>query len=405
MPPTLKCTICGAQYAGFDQTTCATCGRWGILEVLTPAGVGPSAGPDAGVGIRRFLPMLPIPDGAPLPAPPVGDTPLVDAPRLAAALGLTSLRLKDDGRNPSGSYKDRASWVAAALAGGRTAACASTGNAASSLAAMCAAVGSPAMIFVPRRAPAPKLAQLQVFGATVFRVDGTYDEAYELCARAIEALGWYDRNAAVNPYMVEGKKTCGLELAEALAQAPAEWVAVSVGDGCTLAGIWKGLKEMHALGALPTLPRILGVQAAGSPAIFREWMDGGDEGPARAPREAGADTVADSICVGVPRNWRRAVRAVDESGGRIVLVKDDEIDEAMRQTARLGGVYGEPAAAASVAGLRRAVKDGAVSGSAVAVITGSGLKDVAGARRAGGDPIEVAADLGAVLEALASREG
>ena len=400
MEPILRCTVCAATYRGYDLKTCEKCGPWGILEVLTPPDAQPLEAP--GAGIRRFLPMLPIPPDAPLPAPPVGDTPLVEAPRLAKALGLDRLRLKDDGRNPSGSFKDRASWVGAALARGRTAACASTGNAASSLAAMTAALGSPSVIFVPRRAPAPKLAQLKVFGATVFRVDGTYDEAYDLCTQAIARLGWYDRNAAVNPYLVEGKKTCGLELGEALGlpDEDADWVAVSVGDGCTITAIWKGLREMYALGLLSRLPKLLGVQAAGSPAIFREWMDGGDDGPARAPSASTAETVADSICVGVPRNWRRAVRAVDESGGRMVLVSDGEIDAALRSTARLGGVYGEPAAAAAVAGLSRAVKEGHVTGSAVAVITGSGLKDVAGAQRAGGEPIDVPPELGAVIEAL-----
>lgn len=398
MEPILRCTVCGATCGGYDQTTCASCGAWGILEVLTPEGAAPAAGP--GGGIERFLPMLPIPPGAALPPVPVGDTPLVEAPRLAAALGLGRLRLKDEGRSPSGSLKDRASWVGAVLAGGRTAACASTGNAASSLAAMCAALGSPAVIFVPRTAPAPKLAQLQVFGAEVFRVDGDYDATYDLAARVIETMGWYSRSAAVNPYLVEGKKTCGLELGEALADDPADWVAVSVGDGCTVAGIWKGLKELHALGRLPRLPKLLGVQATGSPAVFREWLDGGDEGPARPPRQAPAGTVADSICVGVPRNWRRAVRAIAESGGRIALVSDGEIDAAMRATARLGGVYAEPAGAASVAGLARAASDGQLGGSALAVITGSGLKDVAGARRAGGDPVDVPPELEAVLEAL-----
>jgi len=383
---TLRCSVCGTESADPTQKTCAACGPWGILEVHRPL-AKPTEGP--GVGIRRFLPLLPVPEHLALPAPPVGDTPLVEAPRLAFQLGLDRLRLKDDGRNPSGSLKDRASWVGAVLANGRTAACASTGNAASSLAAMCAALGTQAVIFVPERAPAPKVAQLQVFGATVFRVRGSYDQAYDLCAQAIERFGWYDRNAAVNPMLVEGKKTCGLELGEAEA---ADWVAVSVGDGCTIAGIWKGLQEMYRLGVLERLPRLLGVQSERSPAVFNEWQSGGDQGPARAPNAAVADTLADSISVGVPRNWRRAVTAVRESGGEMVLVSDDEIDAAMRDCARLGGVYGEPAGVTAVAGLRKAWP----GGSAIAVVTGSGLKDVVGAQRAGGEPIDVPPELGAV---------
>jgi len=387
---TLKCSVCGIIGHHVNQMTCESCGIWGILQVEMP-----SNPPDySALGMLRYLPMLPIPPGAALPPVAVGDTPVCEAPRLAAHMGLDRLRLKDEGRNPSGSLKDRASWMGAVHGGTQTIACASTGNAASSLAAMCASLGQKAVIFVPEKAPAPKLAQLQVFGATVFRVQGNYDQAYDLCAKAIEHYGWYSRSAAVNPFLVEGKKTCGLEIAELEA---ADWVAVSVGDGCTIAGIWKGLKEMHALGVLTRLPRLLGVQAQGAPAVFNEWQSQGDKGPARAPQSAAAATMADSISVGVPRNWRRAVRAIDESKGKIVCVSDASIQEAMRLTARLGGVYGEPAGVTAVAGLA----DPGVTGSVVAVISGSGLKDVAGAQAAGGEPHDVSPDLSAVIEILA----
>jgi len=369
--------------------TCADCGPWGILEVEIAL-----KSPDSGEqGMRRYLPLLPLPDRAVLPPVSVGNTPVCEAPRLASHFGLERLRLKDEGRNPSGSLKDRASWMGAVHAAGRTVACASTGNAASSLAAMCASLGQEAMIFVPERAPAPKLAQLQVFGATVFRVQGSYDDAYALCEKAVAHYGWYPRSAAINPFLVEGKKTCGLEIAELEA---ADWVAVSVGDGCTIAGIWKGLVEMHELGILSRLPRLLGVQAEGAPAVLEEWKTGGDSGPARPPREAPAQTMADSISVGIPRNWRRAVRAVNESGGKMVSVSDTAIEEAMRLTARLGGVYGEPAAATAVAGLA----DSEVQGSALAVVSGSGLKDVSGAQKAGGAPLDVPPELGRVIEIL-----
>lgn len=386
---TLKCSVCGTIGHHTDQMTCESCGIWGILEVEMSL-----KSPDfSAQGMLRYRPLLAIPEGAALPPVAVGSTPVCEAPRLAAHMGLDRLRLKDEGRNPSGSLKDRASWMGAVHGGGQTIACASTGNAASSLAAMCASLGQKAIIFVPERAPAPKLAQLQVFGATVFRVKGNYDQAYALCAKAIDHFGWYSRSAAVNPYLVEGKKTCGLEIAELEA---ADWVAVSVGDGCTLAGIWKGLKEMHALGLLSRLPKLLGVQAQGAPAVYEEWLAGGDKGPARPPRGAGAETLADSISVGVPRNWRRAVRAINESGGKFVCVSDEAIKDAMRLTARLGGVYGEPAGATAVAGLA----DPGVTGSVVAVISGSGLKDVAGAQAAGGEPHDVPAELGAVIEIL-----
>ena len=157
------------------------------------------------------------------------------------------------------------------------------------------------MIFVPETAPEPKVAQLLVFGARVIRVRGSYDETWELCQRACARHGWYNRNAAVNPSLVEGKKTCGLEIGEQTGAGVPDWVAVSVGDGCTIAGIWKGLTEMHALGFIPRLPRLLGVQAEGARALVDAFArgDATGTGPAR--------TVADSICVGHPRNARKAL--------------------------------------------------------------------------------------------------
>src|SRR4029079_3877451 len=175
-------------------------------------------------------------------------------PRRGRGAGRRGLRLKDEGRNPTASFKDRASGVgvARALAGrARVVARASPGDAASHPAGAAASVGLKAVIFVPEFAPEPKVAQLLVFGARVIRVAGTYDETWELCQRACEAYGWYNRNAAVNPSLVEGKKTCGLEIAEQMGREVPDWVAVSVGDGCTLAGTWKGLQEMHALGFIP----------------------------------------------------------------------------------------------------------------------------------------------------------
>jgi len=332
----------------------------------------------------------------------VGWTPLVDAPRLADWAGLRALRLKDEGRNPTASFKDRASAVGVARALARRAsvvACASTGNAASSLAAAAAATGLRTVIFVPEFAPEPKVAQLLVFGARVVRVKGTYDQAWEMCQRACERHGWYNRNAAVNPSLVEGKKTCGLEIGEQTAADVPDWVAVSVGDGCTIAGTWKGLKEMHALRILPRLPRMLGVQAAGARPLVDAFREGRDLVPSPA------ETLADSICVGHPRNWRKALRAVRESGGAFIAVSDEAILDAMREAGRRAGVFGEPAGVAGLAGLRQAVQDGIVDmrSSTLAVVTGSGLKDVRSAIRAAGEPVTLPPDDGALDELLRAR--
>ena len=337
----------------------------------------------------RYHELLPIEPDPEVFGWPIGMTPLIEVPRLAAWAGLGSLRLKDDTRNPTASFKDRASSVGVAhamQAGATHIACASTGNAASSLAGFAAMAGMRAMIFVPRSAPAPKVTQLLMYGADVRRVQGTYAQAYDLCAHECEANGWYNRNCATNPYVIEGKKTGGLEIAEQTAEHPADWVVVSVGDGCTIAGIANGLKQMHTLGFLERVPRMLGVQASCVHPIMSAFEKGAfDE------RAESGPTMADSIDVPVPRNWRKAVAAVRESDGAFVAVNDDEIAGAMRACAALGGVFGEPAAAASVAGAKLAAERGIIGPgeTVVAVITGSGLKDIAGARRIAGEPTDV----------------
>ena len=352
--------------------------------------------------IWRYRELLPVPEGAPRPPSQVGWTPIAPAPRLADWAGVRTLFLKDEGRNPTASFKDRASAVGVARAAHRRArvvACASTGNAASSLAGAAAGVGLRAVIFVPESAPEPKLAQLLVFCARVIRVHGTYDETWELCQRACDTYGWYNRNAAVNPSLVEGKKTCGLEIAEQMGAEVPDWVSISVGDGCTLAGTWKGLQEMHALGFIRRLPRLLGVQAQGARPLVDAFHHGGDMVPTRA------ETIADSICVGHPRNWRKALRAVKQSGGAFLAVSDDAILEAMREAGRRAGIFGEPAGVAGLAGIREALRAGILGrgDSALTVVTGSGLKDVRTAIRAAGQPVELPPDDAALADHLRER--
>ena len=389
--------------------TCSACGLEGILEVRYRPEAGFTAADLAARprDLWRYRELLPVALSAAGSAdtslvPPdlqVGWTPVYDAGRLADHLGIRRLWVKDDGRNPTASFKDRASSLAvmaARQAGARTVACASTGNAASSLAGFAAATGLEAIIFVPERAPEPKVAQLTMFGARVLKVQDNYDRTWDLCQQACGQFGWYNRNAAVNPYLVEGKKTAGLEIAEQLGDDLPDWIAVSVGDGCTIAGVWKGLVEMHGLGLVPRLPRLLGVQAEGARAVADAFARGEDL------VVGGDDTLADSIAVGHPRNWRRAVRAVRESGGAFVCVSDAEILDAMRQLARKAAVFAEPAAAASLAGLGRAMREGVLAGrdTALALITGNGLKDTRSAIQAAGGPTAIAPRLEAVAEAL-----
>jgi threonine synthase len=312
---------------------------------------------------------------------------------------VSTLLLKDDGCNPTGSFKDRASAVGVMKArefGRGEIACASTGNAASSLAGLSAAFGLKSYIFVPHRAPEPKITQLLVYGATVFRVRGSYEDAFELCRKACEIYGWSNRNSGTNPFLVEGKKTAGLEVAEQCQGRMPEWVAVSVGDGCTIGGIGKGLWEMHRLGVIPRVPRLLGVQAEGARPVVDAFISGKELVPSQPV------TLADSIAVGTPRNWRRAIAQVRASAGTMITVTDEEILEAMRLTARLGGIFGEPAGVAGVAGLRKAAGKGVVRNgeSALVVITGNGLKDIQSARCAAGHELEIEPHLDAVNEAL-----
>jgi threonine synthase len=279
-------------------------------------------------------------------------------------------------------------------------ACASTGNAASSCAGMAASMGMRSVIFLPERAPEPKVTQLLIFGATVFRVRGSYEQAFQLCQQACERWGWYNRNSGINPYLVEGKKTVGLEIGEQLGWQPPDWVAVSVGDGCTIAGVWKAFREMKTLGLTERTPRMLGVQAEGAAPITTAFRTG------EAMRPMEPHTIADSIAVGVPRNWKKAVLAVAESGGAMINASDEEILEAMRSTGRLTGIFAEPAAATAVAGLRRAVAEGTVGrrASVVAIITGNGLKDVQSARPAVTQPFDITPDGDGLADILLRQE-
>lgn len=397
----LVCVQCGAAYPEGGPWTCPSCGPdEGILDVQFDLARAAKSLTRAVLRERvqshwRYAELLPLEKAPPEELATIGWTPLIETPRLAKALGVGRLRLKDDGRNASGSYKDRPSSlaVARALQAGATAiSCASTGNAASSLAHAAAAVGLPAYIFVSEICPEGKMAQLLAYGACLFRVRGSYAQAYELCNEACARFGWYNRNAAINPYLVEGKKTGGLEVAEQCADDPPDWVAASVGDGCSIAGMQKGLAEMKAVGVVDWSARILGVQAAGVAPIVEAMSSG------KLDRSGRGDTYADSINCPVPRNWRKAVRAVKESDGACVGVTDEQIKEAVRTTGRLSGIFAEPAAAAAVAGISEAVHQGVLNShsNVVAMITGNGLKDIVGAMKAVIHAHDIAPDIGAV---------
>lgn len=415
----LTCIHCGSSFPATAMVkaegvwmTCPECGPAdGILDIgydLDRVRAGWKSHPLAERPLNhwRYSELLPLEPSAIRHGWQVGWTPVIDAGRLARTLGIRQVLLKDEGRNPTASFKDRASSVGVAhalQAGANTIACASTGNAASSLAGHAALAGLPAYIFVPATAPEPKLAQLLVFGATVFAVQSSYDAAHDLCSQACQEFGWYNRNCAINPVLVEGKKTAGLEVAEQSASfgGVPDWVAVSVGDGCTIAGVWKGLKQMHQLGVIDRLPRLLAAQAEHVKPVSYALEHG------ELPTESTGTTIADSIDVHVPRNWRKAIQAIRESDGVVVTASDEAILDAMRLAGR-NGVFAEPAAAASLAAVVSAVESKIIGPKdrVLVMITGSGLKDTKNAIRAGGRPIAIEPNIDAVAAALdVSRRG
>ncbi len=401
-----KCVRCGKIYEAVPQLTNCACG--GILDIVydydyiktrltreTLAGRRDNS-------MWRYRELLPVEEDTQAPPLRVGWSPLYEAKALAEELGIGRLYVKDDGLNPTASLKDRASSMAVAKAleaGARVIACSSTGNAASSLAGNAAAAGLKTYIFVPSRAPKGKVAQLMTFGATVISVQGSYEETFELSRAAIEKWGWYNRNAAINPYLSEGKKTVGLEIMEQLNWEVPDYIAISVGDGCTIAGLWKGLKDLHAIGLIDRLPRLISAQAEGCCPLNRAIETGEDWRPMEE------NTLADSIAVGVPRNADKALMAIRESNGLTVNVSDAEIMAAQKLLGRTCGVFGEPAGVTGAAGLKKLCEQGRIERDAVVVnvVTGNGLKDVANAIAACGEPISIPGDMDRLLAAFAER--
>ncbi|MGB8215028.1 MAG: threonine synthase [Anaerolineales bacterium] len=397
-----RCSLCNAEYLPGQVTyTCPKDG--GNLDVILDyAAIRQKFQPEdltyrSESSLWRYLPLLPVSDpggeGTPLRA--AGWTPVYRLDRLAHELGLEHLWLKDESRNPTASFKDRASAVVVARAreiGADVIVTASTGNAGAALAGMSAAVGQKAVIFAPKSAPPAKVAQLLVFGAKVILVDGTYDEAFDLTIQAAQEFGWYCRNTGYNPFTAEGKKTAALEIWEWWGEEHLTWhqpgnplnhhspltVFVSVGDGNIISGIHKGFKDLQALGWLEQIPRLIGVQAAGSAAIANAFHAGTEQ-----ISPISAETIADSISVDLPRDGVRAIRAASATGGTYILVSDDEILQAI---AALGpqGIFAEPAGATAYAGLVKALEQGVIQPADPVLVlnTGSGLKDVHSAMQA-----------------------
>lgn len=409
-----QCSVCKTQYQPDEVTyTCPSDG--GVLDVMLDyEGISQAIQPGEiqasdEYSMWRYLPLLPVGDPG-LHATPlrsVGWTPVYRPAALEGQLGMESLWLKDESGNPSASFKDRASALLVARAaeiGADVVVTASTGNAGAALAGMAAAAGWKAVIFAPKTAPPAKIAQLLVYGSEVILVDGTYDDAVALAVDAANEYGWYCRNTGYNPFTAEGKKTAALEIWEQVLLAnrlerPLN-VFVSVGDGNIISGIHKGFKDLAALGWLEEMPRIFGVQSAGSAAIANAFQAGTEE-----IKPVSADTMADSISVDMPSDGLRALRAATETGGAYVVVEDTAILQAISALGKVG-IFSEPAAATAYAGLKQALADGLLSRQdpALVLLTGSGLKDVRAAMQAAGEAPVIAPNLQA-LNAYYSKNG
>jgi threonine synthase len=324
----------------------------------------------------RYSEFLPVFDYSKVVSLGEGGTPLVKCNRLGDELGVKNLYAKDETRNPTGVFKDRATAMAInkALEFGRTiVAIASTGNAAASLSAYAAKAGLHCNVFVPESSPIGKVSQSIAYGANIVQIKGDYDQAYDLAGEACKVFDWYNCNPAANPFRTEGKKTTAYEICEQCNWKPPDWVFVPVGNGCNLAGIWKGFKEYYELGFIPQRPRLVGVQPAGANVLvtaFRQKMD--------HPEPVTPQTLAGALAIGKPRNFIKAIRSLNESQGLAISVTDNEILEAQSLLARTEGIFGEPGGVAPVAALIKAVREEGVVDAhdrICCVITGNGLKD------------------------------
>ena len=398
-----RCIACAeTQAADFAKFLCPSCGN--NLDITYDYAAIADEVADGfdedRTDLFRYAPLLPV-NKTETPFPlQVGGTPLYAAPRLGELLGLRNLYLKDDTVNPSASTKDRAGAVALRRAvdiGADVVAVASTGNAGSSLACLAAALGLRAVVFVPEDAPVAKLTQALSFGATVFAVRGTYDDAFDLCLSASDEFGWFNRSTGFNPFTREGKKTCSYEIWESLGRRVPDRIVVPTGDGNLLSGIWKGWRDLHAVGLVDRLPRIDCVQSEGSAAIcqaVRRIRDSASQEPdwsAVAVDEVQAGTIADSISVDRPRDGLAAVKGIIESGGEAITVPDEEILAAVPEMAGASGIFAEPAAAAPWAALRQLVREKRIAADELVVcrVSGSGLKDIAGIRQSVAAPLVI----------------
>jgi threonine synthase len=377
-----KCIDCGAEYtADTVRYVCPICSSKdedgqppkGVLKVEYQYDKVKEIGFKQ-LEENSYIELLPLQSIESMPNLRVGKTPLYEINELDGTdLGF-SLLLKDDSQNPTFSYKDRASAIVSAFAkenGIDTIVTASTGNAGSSLAGICAAQNQNAIIMVPAAAPIAKLTQIVMYGATLIPVDGTYDDAFDLSVKATEELGWYNRNTGFNPLTIEGKKTSAFELYSQMNGQIPDRIFVPVGDGVIISGVYKGFEDLYKLGWIDKMPIIVAVQSEGSDNIARNIEVG-------AFSVKPSSTIADSISVDIPRNFNMAKQFIETYNGETVIISDDEIMKASKILSENTGIFAEPAAATAFGGLLKHKELNKIGPNTknIIMLTGSGLKDL-----------------------------
>jgi threonine synthase len=379
-----KCSDCGKEYNSSETTyLCPLCNKRNTL-ISPPEGVLKTVYDYKKIQknisgfnelkIRNFIDLLPIENINTLPMLRVGKTPLYNLDKLDGKSLPFHIRLKDDSQNPTYSFKDRASALVSAYAKEKnfdTIVAASTGNAGSSLAGICAAQGQKAIIMIPETAPVAKLTQIIMYGATIIPIKGTYDEAFDFSIKATLEFGWYNRNTAFNPLTIEGKKTVSFELIEDLAFKVPDKIFVPVGDGVIISAVYKGFEDLYLPNFIDRMPVIIAVQSKGSDNLVRNINN-------KDFQIISSSTIADSISVDIPRNFYMTQQFIQRYNGESITVSDEEIIEASAILSRNTGLFAEPAAAAAFAGLLSYRNNGRLDDNSdnVVLLTGSGLKDL-----------------------------
>jgi threonine synthase len=382
-----ECASCGTRLDELDpRTQCPECG--GLLDVMfdVPTGRGADLRRDYSArmhssgaayevsGVWRYRELILSATAESIVSFPEGNTPLIANERVASWAGITNLRLKHEGLNPTGSFKDRGMTVGVTQARrvrARAVACASTGNTSASLAAYAALAGLPALVLVPAgQVSSGKLQQTLAYGARTLAVRGDFDACLALVRDVAQKFGVYLLNS-VNPYRIEGQKSIVFELLQQLAWNAPDWIALPAGNLGNTAAFGKALDEAHRAGLIDRIPRLLAVQAAGAAPFFESFTAGFAE-----RRSTRAETVATAIRIGDPASWDRGVRSIRLTNGAVVAVPDELILEAQR-TIGHAGVGCEPASAASVAGVKASRRSGLIGDAehVIAVLTGHLLKD------------------------------